>query len=396
MSFLGRALRRVPLQRVPFHLRPCALPSFHSSRGFATNVKQKVVCALYDPPADANPAVLGSTTGELGIRKFLEDRGVEYIVTADKDGPNSVFAKEMKDATVVISQPFWPAYITADRIATAPNLKMAITAGVGSDHVDLQAACDNNITVIEVTGSNVVSVAEHVVMTMLILMRNFIPAYNKVITGKWDIADIASNTFDLEGKSIGTVAAGRIGYRVLQRLKPFNVDLHYTDYNRLSPEQEKELGATYHETVEDMVGHCDIITINCPLHPQTEHMFNTALLNKCKKGAYIVNTARGKIMVAEDLAAACESGQIRGYGGDVWFPQPAPVDHPWRSMPNHAMTPHVSGTSIDAQIRYAHGTEEILQRFFDGEEQRKEYLIADGGKIVSPAYSQGNTTGGSH
>lgn len=97
------------------------------------------------------------------------------MVTSDKDGPKSKLAKELVDADIVISQPFWPAYITAERIASAPKLKMAITAGIGSDHVDLEAACKRNITVAEVTGSNTVSVAEHVVMQILALVRNFVP-----------------------------------------------------------------------------------------------------------------------------------------------------------------------------------------------------------------------------
>ena len=97
--------------------------------------------------------LLGSVSGELGLRNFLEERGHALVVTSDKDGPNSVFERELPDAEVVISQPFWPAYLTAERIAKAPNLKLAITAGIGSDHVDLQAAIDRGLTVAEVTYS---------------------------------------------------------------------------------------------------------------------------------------------------------------------------------------------------------------------------------------------------
>jgi formate dehydrogenase len=95
---------------------------------------------------------------------------------------------------------------------------------------------------------------------------------------------------------------------------------------------------------------------------------------------------------------ACESGQLAGYAGDVWFPQPAPADHPWRSMPHHGMTPHTSGTSLSAQARYAAGTREILECFFQGRPIREEYLIVDGGKLAGAgahAYSEGDATGGS-
>ena len=95
---------------------------------------------------------------------------------------------------------------------------------------------------------------------------------------------------------------------------------------------------------------------------------------------------------------ALDSGQLAGYAGDVWFPQPAPQDHPWRTMPNHGMTPHISGTSLSAQARYAAGTREILESFFDGRPIRDEYLIVDGGSLAGTgahSYGEGNATLGS-
>ena len=109
-----------------------------------------------------------------------------------------------------------------------------MTAGVGSDHIDLNAAVEKKIQVLEVTGSNVVSVAEHVVMSILLLVRNFVPAHEMIERGEWQVSDVARNAFDLEGKVIGTIGAGRIGYRVLERLVPFNPkEMLYYDYNAL-------------------------------------------------------------------------------------------------------------------------------------------------------------------
>jgi len=379
----------------------------------------KILCVLYDDPIDGYPTryprdnlphidrypdgqtlpspnaidfqpgqLLGSVGGELGLRKFLEDAGHQLVVTEDKDGPNSDFERELVDADVVISQPFWPAYLTAERIAKAKNLKLAITAGIGSDHVDLQAAIDRGITVAEVTYCNSISVAEHVVMMILGLARNYLQSWDLVKAGGWNIADCAARSYDIEGMHIGTVAAGRIGSAVLRRLKPFDVHLHYTDRHRLPPEVEAELGVTWHESAADMVPHCDVVTINCPLHPETENLFD----------AYLVNTARGKIADRDAIADALESGQLAGYAGDVWFPQPAPRDHPWRNMPNHGMTPHISGSTLSAQARYAAGTREILECFFEGRPIRDEYLIVDGGHLAGAgahSYSEGNATKGS-
>ena len=211
--------------------------------------------------------------------------------------------------------------------------------------MDLQAAIDRGLTVAEVSYSNSISVSEHVVMMILALVRNYIPSHQIVLDGGWNIADAVSRSCDLEGMQVGTVGAGRIGSAVLRRLKPFEVGLHYTDRHRLPAEVEAELGVTYHETPEELVAVCDVVTINAPLHPETEHLFDEEMIGRMKRGAYLVNTARGKICDRDAVARACESGQLAGYAGDVWFPQPAPRDHPWRTMPNHGMTPHPARVS---------------------------------------------------
>ncbi|KNC84002.1 formate dehydrogenase [Sphaeroforma arctica JP610] len=400
-----------------------------SVRYFSSAHRQqaKVVCALYPDPAvyppkyarDSVPNVgldtcpsdpwarpeltpgqlLGSVSGELGLRSWLEARGHTLVVTSDKDGPGCEFERELKDADIAISQPFWPAYITKERMEQSPNLKMCITAGIGSDHVDLEAANDRKIAVTEVTGSNVVSVAEHVVMMILGLVRNYIPSNKIATSGGWDIGECASRAYDLEGMNVGTVAAGRIGLRVMRRLHPFDVKLHYYDHHRLPEAIEKELNVTYHPTVESLVETVDVVTINCPLHPETENLFDEKLIGKMKKGAYIVNTARGKICDKNAIKAALESGQLAGYAGDVWFPQPAPADHPWRNMPHAGMTPHYSGTTLSAQARYVAGVFEILENYFEGKEQRHEYLICQDGKLAGAgkhSYTSGNTTDGSY
>jgi formate dehydrogenase len=326
----------------------------------------KIVCVLYDDPVDGYPkayardevaqpkrypdgqtlpspkaidfkpgTLLGSVSGELGLRKFLESNDHQLMVTSSKDGADSVLDQELPDADIVISQPFWPAYMTRERIAKASKLRLIVTAGIGSDHIDLQAAIDRNITVAEVTYCNSISVSEHVVMMILALVRNYIPSYEWVVTG------------------------------------------------------ERELNVTYHPSVESMVEVCDVVTINCPLHPETEHLFNDALIAKMKRGSYIVNTARGKICDRDAIVRALESGQLAGYAGDVWFPQPAPVDHPWRSMPHHGMTPHISGTSLTAQT---------LECWFENRPIRDEYLIVSAGKLAGAgahSYSAGDATSGS-
>jgi len=373
----------------------------------------KIVCVLYDDPVGGYPTtyprdglpklerypdgqtvptpsaidftpgeLLGSISGELGLRKYLEGLGHELIVTSDKEGDNSVFDQHLPDAEIVISQPFWPAYLTAERIAKAPNLKLAVTAGIGSDHVDLDAAIDAGITVAEVTFCNSISVAEHVVMMILSQVRNYLPSHQWVLNGGWNIADCVQRSYDLEGMQVGTVASGRIGLAVLRRLAPFDVGLHYYDKHRLPAEVEAELNLTHHPSVQEMVPHLDVVTINAPLHPETRGLFNDELISTMKRGAYLINTARALICDRDAVVRALESGQLGGYAGDVWYPQPAPADHPWRSMPNQGMTPHISGSSLSAQARYAAGTREILESYFAGTPIRDEYLIVEGGELA--------------
>lgn len=389
---------------------------------------QKVVCVLYDDPVDGYPPryarddiptlesypggqtlpspggidftpgeLLGCVSGELGLRKFLEDRGHTLIVTSDKDGPDSRLEKELPDTDVVISQPFWPAYLTAERIVKAKQLKMSVTAGIGSDHVDLQAAIDNDITVCEVTYCNSISVSEHAVMMILTLVRDYMPQYEWVNKGGWNIADAVSRSYDVEGMNVGVLGAGRIGLAVLRRMKPFDVKLHYNDRHRLPAETEKELGLTFHESVESLVRACDVLSIHCPLHPETENLIDENMISKMKRGSYIVNTARGKICDRDAVVKALETGRLGGYAGDVWFPQPPPKDHPWRTMPHHAMTPHTSGTSLSAQARYAAGVREILECWLDGKPIRDEYLIVQSGALAGAgahSYSAGPAKGG--
>lgn len=370
----------------------------------------KIVCVLYPDPKSGHPTsyarddipeiksypggqtaptrkaidftpgeLLGDVSGELGLRKFLVDAGHEFVVISDKEGPDSDLDRELVDADVVISQPFWPAYITRERMEKAPKLKLAITAGIGSDHVDLQAAADHGLTVVEVSFSNSISVAEHAVMMMLSLVRDYIPQHDIVRAGGWNISEAVSRSYDIEGMQVGVIAAGRIGLAVLRRMKPFDVGLHYFDFHRLPAEVERELGLTYHPSAQALAAACDVISIHTPLTPATDTMFNVEFFAGMKRGSYIVNTARGKLIDRDALVKALETGHIAGYAGDTWYPQPAPADHPWRSMPHNGMTPHTSGTSLSAQARYAAGTREILECWFEGKPIRDEYLIVAGG-----------------
>jgi formate dehydrogenase len=215
-------------------------------------------------------------------------------------------------------------------------------------------------------------------------LRHYLEAHGHtlIVTSDKDGADCVSRSYDLEGMHFGAIAAGRIGLAVLRRLKPFDVHLHYHNRHRLSADVERELNLTYHASPQSLVKVCDVISLHSPLYPSTENMFDDHMLGLVKRGTYLINCARGKLCDRDAVVRALKTGKLAGYAGDVWFPQPAPADHPWRRMINQGMTPHMSGTSLSAQARYAAGTLEILQCFFDARPIRREYLIVDGGSLA--------------
>jgi formate dehydrogenase len=190
---------------------------------------------------------------------------------------------------------------------------------------------------------------------------------------------------------------GRIGSEIATRALAFGMDVAgYDPY--VGEERFRMLKIRRFATLEEALDDADIVTVHTPLTEETEGMIGRRELARLKNGAIAVNMARGGIIEEAALVNALESGQLAGYAGDVWFPQPAPNDHPWRTMPHHGMTPHISGSSLSAQARYAAGTREILECWFEGRPIRDEYLIVDGGKLAGAgahSYSAGDATRGS-
>ena len=362
----------------------------------------RVVCVMYDDPADGHPAayardgiprvelypdgqttpspnaigfrpgeLLGDVTGALGLRDFLAARGHTLIITADKDGPDSVFERELAEADIVISQPSWPASLDAERLAKAPKLKLVVVAGVGSDHIDLAAAAQHGVTVAEITYSASVSAAEYTVMLILSLVHNAVPWLLPHGARSRTIGDYARRAYDLEGMRVGSIGAGRSGFALLRRLRPFDVRLHYTDPRRLPVAVEAEFGLTYHPDTASMVAACDVVSIHCPLHDATARLFDTEMIGRMRRGAYLVNTGPRGICDPDAVAWALETGQLAGYAADTSAP----------SIQSEVPA-HVAGSTLSAQARYAAGTREVLECWFDGVPIRDDYLLVDRGTLT--------------
>lgn len=340
------------------------------------------IVALFPEAVEGQDNQLLNTDKAIGLKSFLQDKGHELVIL--KDGKEDL-DKHLEDMEVVISAPFYPAYMTKERIEKAPNLKLAITAGVGSDHVDLDAASQHNVSVVEVTGSNTVSVAEHAVMDLLILLRNYEEGHRQSKEGEWNLSQVGNDAYELQHKTIGIFGFGRIGQLVAERLAPFNVTIqHYDSINQKDNEHSKFV------KFDELVKTSDAITIHAPLTPETDNLFDSDVLAKMKDGSFLVNTARGKIVNTDALVKALEDKHIQGYAGDVWYPQPAPADHPWRTMPRNAMTVHYSGMTLEAQKRIEDGVKDILDRFFNDKPFQDKDVIVSGGRISSASYNAKN------
>lgn len=340
------------------------------------------IVALFPEAVEGQDNQLLNTDKAIGLKSFLQDKGHELVIM--KDGKEDL-DKHLEDMEVVISAPFYPAYMTKERIEKAPNLKLAITAGVGSDHVDLDAASQHNISVVEVTGSNTVSVAEHAVMDSLILLRNYEEGHRQSKEGEWNLSQVGNDAYELQHKTIGIFGFGRIGQLVAERLAPFNVTIqHYDPINQKDNEHSKFV------KFDELVKTSDAITIHAPLTPETDNLFDSDVLAKMKDGSFLVNTVRGKIVNTDALVKALEDKRVQGYAGDVWYPQPAPADHPWRTMPRNAMTVHYSGMTLEAQKRIEDGVKDILNRFFNDQPFQDKDVIVSGGRISSASYNAKN------
>ncbi|ANR67358.1 NAD-dependent formate dehydrogenase [Staphylococcus equorum] len=337
----------------------------------------KIVGLFPSDPSGKSENQLLNDRYALGIESFLEDKDHEFVVINSDEEVD----QHLEDMEVIISSPFLPAYMDENRIRKASQLKLAITAGVGSDHIDLNAASQNDLTVLEVTGCNTISVAEHTVMDVLILLRNFMEGHRQSYNGEWNLSKVGNHAHDLQHKKIGIFGYGQIGELVAERLQPFDVKVQH--YRRSS--QENTPYSKYVD-FDELVSTSDVIVILSPLTSETDDLFNYDVLSRMKEGSYLVNTARGKIVNKDDLIELVNNNHIQGYAGDVWYPQPAPQDHPWRTMPRNAMTIHYSGMTLEAQKRIEKGVKGFLTNFFNEEAYDEKDVIVSGGTITNSSY----------
>ena len=237
-------------------------------------------------------------------------------------------------------------FVTADLIKQAPRLRLIQKWGIGVDKIDLEAARQAGVTVAITAGATSIPVSEHTVMLMLAVSRRLPLAHRSLQEGKWIAGDLRTICSKLDGKTVGMFGFGNIARFVAKRLSGFDVNIIYHSRTRLDPALEQKFNARYVD-FETLLAQSDILSLHAPLTEQTKHLFNARTFSKMKRGAMLINTARGELIDEAALIAALRSGQLSSAGLDTFEGEPPAADHPLLHMDQVVATPHSAGSVYD-------------------------------------------------
>lgn len=234
----------------------------------------------------------------------------------------------------------------ADLLKHAPKLKIIARAGVGVDNVDLAAATEQGIVVVNTPDGNTISTAEYTFGLMLGLARHIPAAYQDLKEGRWERK--AFTGLELKGKTLGLVGFGRIGRAVAKRALVFEMTVIAFD-PYIPTDVAQDFGVELVD-LDTLYARSDFISLHSLITDETRHMINAESIAKMKKGVRIINAARGALINDADLAAAIKSGHVAGAGLDVYAVEPPPADNPLLGLPGVLHTPHLAASTSDAQI----------------------------------------------
>lgn len=290
--------------------------------------------------------VLGRNPHPAGAAILAERSDLEIVRLHDPSATELKVALAEADGLMA-----WLERVDREALAAAPRLRVVSRLGVGFDTIDIPACTERGIAVMVVNGANDLSVAEHAMMLMLGVARRSVDAHNHVRDGGWWPKD-GPRMVDLAGRTALVVGYGRIGTRVADYCKAFRMrvlvhDPHY---------HPARIAADGHEPARDLraaLGEADVVTLHCPLMPETHHLMDEAAFAAIKPGAILVNTARGPVVKQDAVVAALRSGRIMGFGTDVLEAEPAAPGNPLLTMPNVIVSPHSAASTEEGLSRMA-------------------------------------------
>jgi D-3-phosphoglycerate dehydrogenase len=246
--------------------------------------------------------------------------------------------------------------VTKEYLENAPNLKLIIRGGVGLDNVDIEACRAKGVEVKNTPRASSVAVAELAMALMLAVPNRLVEAHESMKEGKWLKKELKRT--EVYKKTLGLLGAGLIGTEVARRAQAFGMRVlahdHYIANHAL---------ADLVETDDELFSQSDYLSLHLPLTSETKGMINKNSIARMKDGVVIVNTARGKLVVEEDLAEALKSGKVRAYATDVWFSDPPEPSSPLLSAPNVIMAPHIGASSKENLLRIGDIVVDILSKW---------------------------------
>jgi D-3-phosphoglycerate dehydrogenase len=293
----------------------------------------------------------------LGL-ELLREAGIELDERPGLKGGDLLEAVRAADAIIVRGE----TKVTAEVLENPGKLRAVVRAGVGVDTIDVPAATRKGIVVMNTPGGNTLSTAEHAFALLMALSRHIPAAHAAARGGKWKEARKQYMGAQLAGKTLGVVGVGRIGAEVARRAIAFDMKVLGLD-PFLTAERANQIGIERVPDLDAMLPRCDYLTVHTALTDETRNLIGAEQLAKMKKGARVINCARGGIINEEALAQALQSGHIAGAALDVFVEEPPPASHPLLSLPNVVVTPHLGASTLEAQISVAREAAQLLIDF---------------------------------
>jgi D-3-phosphoglycerate dehydrogenase / 2-oxoglutarate reductase len=302
------------------------------------------------------PRILISDKLEAQGTDLLQQAGFELDLRTGLKGPELIAALQAADGVIVRSG----TRITADLLQEPGKLRVVVRAGVGVDNIDVAAATRQGIVVMNTPGGNTISTAEHTI-TMLMSLSRHVPAADASLkAGKWERTKFVGS--QLAGKTLGVIGLGRIGREVARRAA--GLDMHIVGFDPfMAPDKAAQLGIEAVTDLDLLLPKCDYVTVHTPLTDETRHLLDARRLGLLKKGARVLNCARGGIIEEAALAEALKSGHLAGAALDVFVDEPPPADHPLLKLPTLIATPHLGASTMEAQVSVAQEAAQLMIDF---------------------------------
>lgn len=295
-----------------------------------------------------------------GLAALRDDPRFEVMIEDDSTSPRFEDGLAEAEALVVRSA----TTVGGEMMDRAPNLRVIGRAGVGVDNIDIRAASERGIAVVNAPSGNTIAAAELTMALILSSVRHVAAADASIRTGNWDRA--AFKGVELKGRRLGLIGAGRIGAEVAIRCMAFGMDvIIYDPY--LSEDRAREIGSRL-TNLDEVIETSDVISLHVPLTDETKNLLDAATLDRMKPGTFVVNASRGGVVDEAALAAALASGHLGGAGLDVYEDEPLSENSPLRTAPRLTLTPHVGASTVEAQEHVAVEVAETVARILaDGD-----------------------------